>query len=140
MAEILLRVRDKVNPTDPYKNCKLTKRGDVIHVAPDGWPWGARELDQPFWRIVKFPGVNPQLLEDLLGPELDTDPQNPSRMLQRRAFKLDLDALTIPADIRAYLDDDTRKQPTLTITGVKATAFRALKTARPKLSDPAVIG
>lgn len=138
MAEILLRVRDKTNPTDPYKDCKLTKRGDVICVQNDGWTWGVGELLEPFWRIVKLSSASAQQFEDMLGPELPTD-ATPSRMLQRRAFKYDLDAPTIPADIRAYLDDDSRVQPFIVLSGLRANAFRALKIAKPRLADPQVI-
>jgi hypothetical protein len=66
MAEVLIRVVDKVNPTDPAKDQLCFKAGDVIHVAPDGWGWGSEEVTNPDWRIVKLPGFDPALLADLL--------------------------------------------------------------------------
>jgi recombinational DNA repair protein (RecF pathway) len=66
MAELLIRVVDKVHPTDPAKDQLCFKAGDVIHVAADGWPWGSEELTNPEWRILKLPGVDPALVEDML--------------------------------------------------------------------------
>lgn len=90
MAELLVRVVDKTNP-DPLLDCKLTKRGMVIAVQPDGWQWGFEELANPDWRIIRVPGVDPSQFGGLLAPEPEIDPQNPSRVLQRRAFRLNLD-------------------------------------------------
>lgn len=120
MCELLIRVADKMND-DPFKDAKCTKRGDVIHVAPDGWPWGNEEKTLPFYRIVRLPGVPLEEAQALLGPELDDDPRNPSRVLQRRAFRLDLDH----PDFK---------------DGMNVATFRRLKLKKLKLKDPAVIG
>src|SRR4051812_41436296 len=93
MAELLVRTVDKVNKADIYSDCKLTKRGDVICVQPDGWTWGMDEIAAPFYQIVRLPGVAPDVLSALLQSEIDTDPKHPSRTLQARGFKFDLDAL-----------------------------------------------
>ncbi len=90
MAELLVRRTDKTHP-DPYMDAKQTKRGDVICVQPDGWPWGTKELANPDWIILLVPGVSPEDLSGLLAAEPETNPAQPSRMLQPRAFKLDLD-------------------------------------------------
>ena len=132
MAELLVRVVDKVN-ADPYLNAKCTKRGDVIVVQPDGWPWGKDEQKNPAWRIVKVPGLSVIDASAFLGPELDTDPEQPSAVLQPRAFKLDLDHL--PASIAAVLADAKRRNPTARAF-MSAADLAALKLAKPALADP----
>lgn len=135
MAELLVRVVDKVND-DPYLDVQCTKRGDVIVVQPDGWVWGAEELKNPDWRIVQAPNISVSAATAFLGPELDTDPQRPSRVLQRRAFKLDLSLL--PAKWTAWLADDSRTQAKRLFSGTGAQVL-ALKVAKPALADPNVI-
>lgn len=108
MAELLVRVVDKVNP-DFYKNIQCTKRGDVILVQPDGWTWGKKELSNPDWRILALPGVDPADLSGLLARELPTDPKTDPKTwpktLQRRAFKLDLDHQDVTdAGLRDFFD------------------------------------
>ena len=125
MAEVLVRVVDKVS-SDPYLDAQCTKRGDVIHVAPDGWSWGTKEIQNPDWRIVKLPNVSESDLAALLIPELHDDPQNPSRVLQRRAFKLDLDALQL---------DGGTSAATSTVSLVEV---MAMKVRKARLSDPNV--
>ncbi len=90
MAELLVRRVDKVH-ADFYMNAKQTKRGDVITVQADGWPWGTKEVNNPAWIIIKVPGVDPSDLLGLLAAEPETDPRQPSKTLQPRAFRLDLD-------------------------------------------------
>lgn len=105
MAELLVRVMDKTS-ANPLLDCKLTKRGHVICVQPDGWTWGLEEVANPAWRIVRVPGVDPSDLTGLLAPEPEVDPKNPSLYLQRRAFKLDLDHPEISkAALRTFFDD-----------------------------------
>lgn len=140
MAELLLRVVDKSNPDDPYKDVKLTKRGDVIVVMPDGWAWGAEELSNPQWRILKWPALSMSAASAFLSPEIDTAPQpvgdNP--MLQRRGFSFDLDAAIIPAGLRTWLADDTRAAPFFTVpANITLAMVRKKKSPRP---DPTVIG
>lgn len=143
MSELLLRVTDKINP-DFYLNTHCTKRGDVIVVAPDGWSWSALELTLPFWRILKVPALNVSEASAYLAPELDTDPNHPSRTLQRRAFKFDIDStlVTLPAVLVTYLADDTRAQQTFTITNqiLSKNDLIKLKVAKPAIVDPGVIG
>ncbi len=108
MAELLVRVVDKVNRDSIYLDVACTKRGDVIAICVDGWQWGKEELANPDWRIVRLPGVDPEDLSGLLAPERDVDPKNPSKTLQRRAFKLDLDRAEIDkANLRTFFDDHT---------------------------------
>jgi hypothetical protein len=141
MAELLVRVTDKVNPDDFYLNTKCTKRGDVIVVQPDGWAWGAMELSAPFWRIIKHSDLTVTEARALLAPELDTDPQHPSRTLQRRKFWLNLFKDAFPVALKNWLADDTRAVPMLDLTPVfSLTNFRGLKEEKPPIDDPNVIG
>lgn len=134
MAELLVRVVDKTNPDDPYLDAQLTKRGDVICVQPDGWPWGIEELKNPDWRIIKLPGIDPDKLASLLAPEIDADPLKPSRVLQRRAFRLDLDHAALHG-ARAVLDDAERAEPAKELALPLATLLAA-RVRNPKLQDP----
>lgn len=105
MAELLVRVVDKVG-ADIYQDAQLTKRGDVIAVCEDGAPWGTEDLANPEWRIVRVPGVAAERFMGLLTPELPIDPEQPSRTLQRRAFRLDLDHRDVDAaGLRAFFDN-----------------------------------
>lgn len=119
MAELLVRTVDKVNE-DFYLNCACTKRGDVIAVQDDGWPWGKEERANPEWTIIKVPGVPAEKFLSFLAPEPETNSKVPSRTRQRRAFKLDLDA-----DIKALAQADR---------------IDTVKIAKPAIADPAVIG
>ena len=132
MCELLILALNKVSP-DPYRDSKLYKRGDVICVQPDGWLWGKQELANPLFRIVKVPGVSLEQASAFLGSEHDVDPTNPSRLLQNRAFRIDLDAL--PG--AAALTDQKRKNPLhkVTLTAVQLLTF---KIAKEKLADPNV--
>jgi hypothetical protein len=138
MAELLVRIADKVN-SDFYMNTKCTKRGDVIVASPDGWPWGKEELSLPFYRIFKIPALPLAEAQALCAPELDTDPAHPSRTLQRRAFRLDIDNVIIPAALKAFLLDNTRANPTFTVNLTLA-QIRSLKIVKPVIADPAIIG
>lgn len=138
MVEMLIRVEDKRNLDDPEMDAKLTKRGDVIVVMPDGWNWGRAELSAPFWRIVRVP-LTMDEANAMLGEQKDTDPLNPSRVLRRRAFKYDLDAImaALPRGARDAFDDVERKTP---IIDAATGPFRASKIEHSRLPEPGVIG
>lgn len=133
MCEMLVRVVDKVND-DPYLDAKCSKRGDVITIQPDGWMWSRLELKSPIWRIIKVPGVSVAQAEVFLTPEVDADPANPSAVLQRRAHKIDLDALP---DAKAQIMDGNRGNP-LHRVDVDAAGLMAHKIAKTALTDPNV--
>lgn len=119
MAELLVRRVDKINTDSPYLDAQCTKRGFVIAVCPDGWPWGGDERGDSAWVILKVPDMSESEAGMFLAPERDDDPGQPSRVLQRRAFKLDLDALP-----EAPSAEDLRKA----------------KTPVSPLSDPVIFG
>lgn len=137
MAELLVRVVDKVND-DFYLNCKCTKRGDVIVAQPDGWLWGKEELANPDWRIFKLPDMKLADAQAMLAPELDVDPQHPSKTLQRRVFKFNLDDPSLPVATQTLVTDATRQSEA--VAGVSAPALLALKVQKAPVADPAVIG
>lgn len=139
MCEMLLRVVDKINLNDPYLDVKCLKRGDVVVICDDGWEWGSEDLRNPAWRILKLPNVSKSMAEAFLGPELDTDPANPSRMLQRRAFKFDVDNASLPLPIKAWLADVSRANPSFT-AGLSAAQLLSFRAAKPRKQDPNVLG
>lgn len=136
MCELLVRVVDKVS-NDPYLDAKLTKRGDVVCVQPDGWVWGKEEQLNPDWRIFRVPGVK---RIDALGfeaPELDTDPAQPSRTLQKRAFYLDIDDPVLADAFAGWLDDARRSVP-MRRFDLTIEQLLQLKKAKPPIDDPNV--
>jgi len=87
MAEMLVRNVDKVSD-DPRKDARLTKRGDVIVVCEDGWPWSAAESAGNPWAIVKVPGASVDDLASYLAEEPD---DGTPKLRARRAFRFALD-------------------------------------------------
>ncbi len=122
MCELLVRVNDKVNRDDFYLNCGCTKRGDVIVACPDGWNWGKQELINSDWTILKFPKIPVSVAESFLGPEVNIDSTQPSKTLQPRAVKINLDLL--PQDVTVMASAD----------------LLALKVIKAPIPDPAIIG
>lgn len=137
MAELLVRVVDKVNRDDPYLDAKCLKRGDVVCVCPDGWKWSPAELKNPDWRVLHMPGLSVEKAEVFLGPEIDEDPKNPSKMLRRRAFKIDLDSTLLPAGVKQATQDGAKVESKLSVPLTEVAAL-ALKVAKPRLEDPNV--
>lgn len=142
MAELLVFAKDRVNETDFYKNLRLYKRGDVVVVCPDGWPWGKEELTSPLFRIVSIPSMTVSEASQFVAPEVDTDPLNPSKTLKRRQFKIDLSNASIAASLKQWLADDTRAVPIVKPSdfGITKAAFNALKVDKGVTPDPAIIG
>lgn len=103
MCELAVMIVDR-HADDPYIDVKSYKSGDVIAIQEDNWPWTALELGNPDWRIVHLPKVTVSQALAFLAPEPETDPQNPSRMLQRRSFRLDLSSLTLNTNVRNTVD------------------------------------
>ena len=141
MAELLVRVVDKVNP-DFYMDCQCTKRGDVIVVQEDGWKWGREEKSLPFYRIIRIPGMSVSEASQFLAPELPIDPLNPSKTLKRRAFKFDLDAPTLPKGFGDFIADEKRDVAVLDAAsvGLAKADILSIKTEKDITADPAVIG
>ncbi len=165
--ELLIRVADKINP-DFYKNCKCTKRGDVIEVLPDGSNWGTLTLLHTFYRIVRV-DISDGDAQALLAPEPDADMSNPSQTLQARAFNINLDDSGLPPEFSKFMADDTRQTPILLLSldamnsssralsetfsenignsgdvvpfaPLDSTKFLSLKTRKTPIADPNVIG
>jgi hypothetical protein len=131
MAEFLIRVHDKVNAEDPVKNRRCSKRADVIVACPDGHPWSEFERTLPYWRIVKVPGMPMDEAEAFTASEPGARRSDPE--LRSRAFRFDLDALSN----QAWLADDSRKVPAITLNHDDARSFKKLK---PQRVRPDVIG
>lgn len=134
MAELLIRVADKVS-TDFYNNARITKRGDVIVVSPNGWPWGAEERTAPFWRILALPNVSVNFAQTFLAREVATNQLDLGRTLQHRAFKLDIDNAALTGQWRIWINDDTRATPIFTSAFSEAQVL-GLKLTKPRIVDP----
>lgn len=127
MAELLVRKINKVN-SDFYLNTKCFKAGDVISIQPDGGPWGNDDLnDTVNHTIIKLPKVSVSEASYLMTPEIDVDPKNPSKTLQRRAFHLDLTKPIFAGPSAAFAN----------LTVSQLTPLSVQKVA---VADPAVFG
>lgn len=126
MAELLVRVVDKVHPTDPDKNLQCTKKGDVIWICPDGWNWGREELANPEWRIMKMPGVDPATLWDMLDADISyIGGQGFIKRKRVRAYNLDGPLAT----------SLIASGQVITLTPVQVSAVLALKYTKPALAQ-----
>jgi len=113
--ELIVRVVDKVHPTDPVKNAQLTKRGDVIAIRPDGWNWGTQELSNPEWRIIHAPDLAQQDEDQLL----ESDP--PAAVAGRkRTYQLNLDHPGIPPAVQTVLADNKRQNKLAKIPNIRS--------------------
>ncbi len=137
MAELLVCAADK-EPPDPYVDAKAYKRGDVVVVCPDRWVWGMGELSSPNFRIVRVPGITVTQASTFLGEEFNTDPENPSLVLRRRAFYLDLDDPLFESLFPGWVSDDAR-QISMRRFHLTLPQLLQLKKPRPSLDDPNVL-
>lgn len=130
MADILFRIRDKVNATDAEANELCFKRGDVIAICPTPWAWSTAELTNPDWRILRVPQVSPDNLSDLLIGMYDQLALVPTLTRKRKSFFNGVDSFTGAA--RTWLNDDSRAQPirTLDVTLAQILTFISQKPQR----------
>jgi hypothetical protein len=121
MCELLIRVVDKVDPLrSEDENRRFTKRGDVIVVVEDQWPWGREELSFFEWRIVCLPDVQVDEASMLLTSEIKQPGHKAT--LRPRAFYFDLDLLP-----RDFLNDNSRVVPKLHLPGLDIDALKRTK-------------
>lgn len=86
MAEMLVRIVDKINP-DPKLDLLCRKRGDVVCIMPDGHGWSEAEITNPEWTIVKFPGVSRDKLDHFIHVDRNQD----GKLIRRCANSFDID-------------------------------------------------
>lgn len=132
MCELLVRVVDKINNEDKYLDAKLLKRGDVVCIVEDNHDWSEAERTSPEWRILKFPKLSVDDMQSFIMPQPEKDPTNPSRLLQRRAIKIDLDNPLF--GIQPRFTQLTRVVDT-TLGDVSLKEISALKEIKPYLID-----
>lgn len=122
MAELLIRIVDKTTSADPVFDALIAKRGDVVTIQNDGWPWSPAERAGNPWVIVKAPGVSAALLTSFIAKD-DGDPAQ-HFVPRRRALRFDVSLW--------------QAQGSPNITSVaQAQAFRV---TLPRVSDPSVLG
>lgn len=137
MAQLLLTVVGQYNNDDPYMDARLPKPGDILAIQPDDAEWGQFELSHSEWRIIKLPSHTAASLQYLLE---DVKPTSPGqKMVQYRAFYLNISAPQLSSELKAYLADNTRSVPIFTVTSGEQAIINVLqqKSQRP---DPNVIG
>lgn len=118
--ELLVRVRDKVNPKDATLDLLCLKRGDVVHAAKDGHAWTQAEIENPDWRILKLPDMTADDARSYLAAEKPAG-LDKQYVLRTRAKGIDLDALGIAVDPKELRDDS--RLPVLTKAEVAIAEF-----------------
>lgn len=71
------------------------KSGDVLHIAPDGWPWTIEELANPNWRIVRADilGTHERML---MMSYIQTHLRMSGKKYPHRKYRIDRSALPNP--------------------------------------------
>lgn len=119
MAELLIKATDAFN-ADPIKDkAGCYKRGDVVVVMNDGWPWGKSE-GPPKFVIVKIPGMTVEEAQKYIESEKDAPD---SEVLTRRKFKFHIDGT--PSEIK----DELETKGIATMTKIQAEDFLREKKA-----------
>jgi hypothetical protein len=123
MCELLICAQDQTSDTSVYANANLPKFGDVITAQQDGWTWGALELTDPRWRIIKLPGIDVSAVAALLMPEqpptsmlkADGSVITPNTLQYRGYYVTAANVGAALPTLAAYLADDTRAQSSFSI-------------------------
>ena len=110
MAELLIRTVDKTS-SNLIDNATCTKRGDVIVVVPDGWNWSQIERTNPEWIIIRSK-LSVEEAKAYTEPPKKTDAE---KIVARRAIKIDLDSVKIPAQVKDSIDDINRLEAIIDI-------------------------
>lgn len=102
MSEFLFKRRNNSNP-DPVIDRGCYKRGDLVAIQPNGWPWGKEEhpstSSDPNFFLVKVPDIN--LSETRITEFLALDEALDGSLLSRALWRAEID--TIPPAIRNQL-------------------------------------
>lgn len=104
--ELLIKLSDNTH-SDPAKDLRCWKRGDVVMAMPDGHQWGAEE-GPPKFCVLKMPGVSVDKAQSFLAPDMETV-EVPSN--------LPFEELQKQPDYKARTDG---KQNFVTVTRMKA--------------------
>lgn len=136
MAEMLVFTEDRITG-DVAIDRHRPGKGCVIVVEKDGHAWSEAERTEQFWRIVKFPGVDPTLLSQFTRSSIGYG--------EREAEELDPTLLrwTDKFDLESF---DEMKADTVIAEEIEKDAGKALVYAlavrkkRAELVDPKLIG
>jgi hypothetical protein len=133
MAELLIFMENR-DAGSHERTSKFPQRGDMICAQEDGWAWGDMELGHPFFLVVMAPGSVPADYASLLSHEAPVVGNETAffggmdNTLQYRGFFVDVDSYT-GGVLRAAGTATVPKDEVL-----------ALKTQRPPLPDPKIVG
>ena len=128
MAKLIVMAISKERSGDPYVDRHRWQAGDVVTVLADDVVLSRTVLDDPQFRVVDLPKISPRDVSKMLEPEIgynDLEAQKINRVLQRRAFRLDI----------AALDVELTKAAEVPLNKVLDVIVE-----KEKLIDPAVIG
>lgn len=109
MCELLVWTLDRIGD-NPEHDAWCPKRGDVVTVQEDGWPWGNKEVGVPHWQIVRVPGVSASAASAFTAEEPPVDPVNRNRLRRWRAFSYDFGTAD-PTTLEELLSRKGRKTP-----------------------------
>lgn len=112
MAEFLIKATSNTNP-NPLKDSRgCYKRGDIVDVRPDGWPWGNEER-LPRFVVVKIPGLDPDTVMKFMDSQTDSVAIENPTMIKRRLWNLLIDDAGIPNSIKNALRNNGEVTVTL---------------------------
>lgn len=128
MAKLIVMAISKELSGDPYVDRHRWRAGDVVTVLADDVVLSRTVLDDPQFRVVDLPKIEPESLATLLASEIgysDPEAEKLNRVLQRRKSRLDLVAI----DVEKSKAEEVPLEKVLLAVEVK-----------PALEDPAIIG
>lgn len=120
MCELLVRTVDSIDP-DPIRDLKVYKRGMVVTVQDDGWPWGTAETGRPDFAIIKIPSVPISIMSVFLGSLIDPFAKVPDTTNKLRQFKINLDNPSVSAQFSTGI---TRISPSVTLSSASVLALK----------------
>jgi len=132
MAELLIRTADKPTSGSVYQDVQRLGAGDVVCIVEDGHQWSKKERENPDWQIVVLKGVPVAKLSAVLAPDPgfgDAEAMKVNRVLRRRAFKIDVAALS-----NVRVRDDLAAPDKAEATAI------SLVLPAPAVRDPAILG
>lgn len=135
MAQLVIKTVDRKRG-EFYADAQDYRRGDVIAVYPDTYVFEGDVLKLPIFRIVKIPSLAFEEAQQFVAPQvLDANDRASVKTLTRRAVSFDLDSTFVTPEFKAYIADDSRKEPVFTLDMPLATV-RTLRKTKTKVSDP----
>lgn len=144
LVELLVRVVDKVNNTDPKLDAQCRKAGDVIVWKRSPAVWGIEEVKNPDWRIIKA-DLTEEEANALVAPEPE-DKEQPNKIRRKNQMRLDIDQLDVLTGGKVVEDQTAKAEEIEALQQAKITALEnyqkkrdAAEWAKVSAADKAIV-